>query len=215
MMDRPRSVRTGIGGWRPLAIAVALCSNTILVTGEPRQEFYAGRYQAKRMEHGQYLDIPIQPGVGSFEPALPANLAGITEQIVFECPPGTSLSSVGGYAQFSDYLRNALIAQLSAIDSYAEPAAVTLSGMLSRLEMYLDRTVAEPTLGGTWSIALELRSSLGAASVFSIEHTRPIGSGNAYCQAMVDGFMEAVQELLTTTLRSREFRALLDPESAS
>lgn len=130
-------------------------------------------------------------------------------------PPGTSLSSVGGYAQFSDYLRNALIAQLSAIDSYAEPAAVTLSGTLSRLEMYLDRTVAEPTLGGTWSIALELRSSLGAASVFSIEHTRPIGSGNAYCQAMVDGFMEADQELLTTTLRSREFRALLDPESAS
>ena len=136
------------------------------------------------MEHGQYLDMPMRLGVDSFQPALPANLAGITEQIEFECRPGTGLSSVGGYAQFSDYLGNALITQLSAIDSYAEHAAVTLSGTLSRVEMYHDRTAGEPTLGGTWSIALELRPSLGAARVFAIEHRRPIFPGNAYCQAI-------------------------------
>ncbi len=171
------------------------------------------------LSSGRYAVLPLQPqlhdlystgvSVGAFSPRLQYGVPGTTDNIYFECLHDQGLVSVGGYSQFSDFVRNALIEQLSAAGIYSAEAPVQLTGELEKVELFYDQIVGEPLFTGTWSIEVELQSSLGVRETFSVSHSYPLPGSGEFCQEMAVRFMSSVQKLMEEILESENLEALL------
>lgn len=105
------------------------------------------------------------------------------------------------------YLEKAFADELKIAGSYAAGTPrVVLSGVVHKLEFSSMRAL----VGGSWSIAITVRSSNGQQ--VSVEEHYEFSSGfaaNEACRNTADAFPRAVQNIIGKTLRHPNFAALL------
>jgi|GEM_PF-2949697 len=175
----------------------------------PEEELSSGPYITHSIEFDRYQEHQVSLSVGEFSPHLHKKIAGITDQIYFECSPARGLVSTGDYSGFSDYIRSAFIEQLQEAERYVSEAPVKLFGELQKVDLHFDSLAGESYSHGTWAIQLTLRSSLGGEGSFTINHSFPIRNRNNYCHEMANHFMTSVQLLMAEILGSEKFGKLL------
>jgi hypothetical protein len=192
-----------------IGFTAALFANPAAFAAGPGSELSSGVYVTRPLLPSLSSADSNSLSVGVFAPVLHDSLAGVTEQLFFDCVPGTGLVSLGGQSQFADYIRSALIEQLALADIYAAGSAVQLTGELQQVELFLDQVAGQQSARGTWQIQLALQSSLGGGEVFAIDYSYPIANYAKYCEEMASQFMKGVQALMSEILGSEEFAELL------
>jgi hypothetical protein len=105
---------------------------------------------------------------------------------------------------FEEFIRQALIAELTIADVYAVSAPVVLTGVLESIDFSSGAT------GAFWDIALTLRSH-GDKSLDVTEHYVFTSAGHDWdaCFWTARALMPAVQNLVGTAVRHPEFSGLL------
>jgi hypothetical protein len=108
---------------------------------------------------------------------------------------------------FEEFIRKALIAELTIAEIYAASAPVVLTGMIESIDFSSGFTNAD---AAAWDIALTLRSQNGK-SVAVTEHYVFISGwyGGTACNQTAQAFVPAVQNLVGTAVRHPEFPGLL------
>lgn len=205
MIKTLRPVMLGLG------LTAALFANHAAFAAGPESEFSSGVYVTQPLLPTVPIADSTSLSVGPFAPGQHDSIAGVTEQLFFDCVPGTGLVSLGDLSQFSDYIRSALIEQLAAADIYAAESTVQLTGELQEVELFFDRIAGQRPARGTWQIQLALHSSLGRGEIFAIDYSYPIANHGGYCQEMAGQFMKGVQALMSKILVSEGFAELLRP----
>jgi hypothetical protein len=103
---------------------------------------------------------------------------------------------------FSEYIREALVAELKRSDLFSLNSQVILNGNLDRIDF--------DSISGSWDISLTVRSSLGRSMNIRIFHTFVSALfGETGCTLTADAFIPAVQKLMDTLLQSPEFGKLV------
>lgn len=105
------------------------------------------------------------------------------------------------------YIKKALEDELKVAGAHsAESPRVVLSGTVNKLEFSSSRGLT----GGSWDIDLTLKSSNGK-SMTAIEHYEFESGFAAFtaCKQTAEAYMPTVQNLIGKTVRSPEFKSLL------
>jgi len=102
---------------------------------------------------------------------------------------------------FSDYIREALIAELKNLGIFALEASVLIIGNLDRIDF-------DSFPPAKWEIALTLRASSGKDMTRTFSYPYISARGNLCCELTAQAFRPAVQELLNSILQSPEFAEL-------
>jgi len=107
----------------------------------------------------------------------------------------------------TDYIKRALEDELKVAGAHAAGAPrVTLTGAVSKLEFSSSRGLT----GGSWTIDLTLRSSNGASMAASEYYEFHSGFiADTACKQTAEAYFPAVQNLIGTLVKSKEFSALV------
>ena len=103
---------------------------------------------------------------------------------------------------FSEYIREAFIAELRKADIFSLDAPLILTGHLARIDF--------DSIVGKWEICLTVGSSSGKSITKAV--SCPFASalfGESGCKVTAQAFMPAVQKLIHTILQSPEFAELV------
>lgn len=103
---------------------------------------------------------------------------------------------------FEDYVRKAVMSELIVADLYDERSDLTLTGVLERIDF--------DSMNGAWDLGLTLQSTNGR-SVKAAERYSFVSSayGETGCNQTAQAAMGAVQNLITTAVRSPDFKTLV------
>lgn len=105
---------------------------------------------------------------------------------------------------FEEFIRKALVAELTVAEIYAASAPIVLTGRLESIDFSSDFRDA------FWDIALTLRSTNGKSLAVTEHHVFMSGTfGETACSQTARALMPAVQNLVGTALRHPEFPGLL------
>lgn len=105
---------------------------------------------------------------------------------------------------FAEFVRKALLDELTMANIYMPTAPIALTGNLDAIEV--------TTVSGIWSISLTLNSSNGKSMSLSDSYKFHPGTFyNVACPQAAQAFMPAVQDLIGKIVSSPKFRALLVP----
>ncbi|WP_239805271.1 hypothetical protein [Croceicoccus hydrothermalis] len=142
--------------------------------------------------------------VGSFG-NTPASLADATDTGLFSA---CSLKVDGGPAWTgpSDYIRGAMIEELTVGGLYAAQDAPVIDGAIETLSFTRD-----PVFGGAWDIAVVLTGAGGAQFRHENTYKFDVGAlgGPTVCRRAIDAFQPAIVEFWESAARSPQFRAFL------
>ena len=108
---------------------------------------------------------------------------------------------------YTDYIRKAFEAEFKLAGALAvvQPR-VTLSGNVTSLEFSSSRNI----IGGSWLIDLALNSSNGKQMTISEVYEFESGyNGETACRQTAEAFVPAVQDLIGKTVRSSQFKVLV------
>jgi hypothetical protein len=107
----------------------------------------------------------------------------------------------------TEYIRKAFEDELKVAGAYADGAPrVTLSGDVNKLSF----SSARGLTGGTWDIAITLKSSNGRAMPVAEHYEFESGFvADTACKQTAEAYFPAVQDLIGKAVRSPEFRELL------
>ena len=107
---------------------------------------------------------------------------------------------------FEEFVRRALIAELTIAELYASSAPITLTGHLQRL----DFTSGVYFSDAAWDLALMLKSSNGKSLVASEHYAfKASYGGDAGCQNTAQALMPAIQNLVGKAVRDPAFPELV------
>ena len=107
----------------------------------------------------------------------------------------------------TDYIKKALEDELKVAGVYsAANPRVTLFGIVNKLEFSSSRALT----GGSWDIALTLKSSNGQSLPVSEHYEFESGfSAWTACKQTAEAYFPAVQNLISKAIRAPEFRRLI------
>ena len=112
-----------------------------------------------------------------------------------------------GGEPFSEYVRGALVEELTLAGTYAATAPITLTGKLDSI----DFTSTSPS---SWRLHLTLTSSNGRQLTTQASYTfKTSYFGERACNKVAEALAPAVQELIKKTVHAPEIRALVSPDS--
>lgn len=122
------------------------------------------------------------------------------------CRGAGPLATVDGISH-SEYLRKALEAELKVAGIHTDQTPrVVLSGQVTKLEFSSTRAIT----GGSWDIQMLLKSSNGMS--LTAAETYLFQSGfvaDTACKQTAEAYLPAVQNLIAKTVRTAEFKSLL------
>lgn len=136
--------------------------------------------------------------------AKPVNIGNFTSTIPglkeIWCRGDARITTQDG-EQFSDFIRNALQAELNAANAYSAEAPVTITGNIDEMDFSSN--------SGNWVISVTLKSSNGA--ILSLTENYKFNTSidtRSACNQTAQAMVPAVQNLITRIIKSPKFAAL-------
>ncbi|WP_336974488.1 hypothetical protein AB6N01_03340 [Alcaligenes nematophilus] len=145
----------------------------------------------------------VKASVGDFRNDSPTNKDSQPGEIM--CRAVGPIKTPDGES-YADYVRKALISELIIANIYEKESTLELTGRLTTLDF--------DSMGGTWTVGMELSSSNGKS--IAVNNTHKYTSsfyGETACNQTAQAGLGAIQDAIRALVTHADFKTLLAEES--